>query len=87
MKKKDIVSKWEKIAETSKYLWHGQALQNASIIKNNSAKKALEILMRDYKKYESMGIASFIQSAINDLIEFLVPNGCPECGGFSFHRR
>ncbi len=67
--KKQVVEKWEKIAETSQYLWKSQAGANASVIRKNSTKRALVILNKEYKKYENMGIASFIQSAIDDLEE------------------
>ncbi len=68
-KKQKVVEKWEKIAETSQWLWKSQAGANASVIKKNSTKRAIKILQREYKKYENMAIASFIQSAINDLEE------------------
>ena len=67
--KKQVLEKWEKIAETASHLWKCQAQLNASIIKKNSTKKAIEILKKDYTKYENMGIASYIQSAITDLEE------------------
>ncbi len=72
--KKEILEKWEYSWKNGYALWSNQAGLNYKIIKENSKQKALEILKADYKKFKEMGIASFIQEAINDLNEMKVIN-------------
>ena len=66
--KQQILDKWKYRSEHDQYLWKNQAQVNYHYILNNSPRKAIALLEKDFEKYEEMGISIYIKDAINDLV-------------------
>ena len=81
MNKQQILDKWKWRSEHDQYLWKNQAQVNYHYIVNNSPRKAIALLEKDYEKYQEMGISIYIKDAINDLVGLKgnKPKKCVSC--------